>query len=61
MTTSDIESATIYLRFKNGDIAVASVKDNPFLFAVIAETAKFVKFDSDKVVEMTIGELLNNG
>lgn len=58
MTTNDIESATIYLKMKDGQTLAGQVEDNPILFSFLACYVKFAAIDPDLVGTLQLSHII---
>ena len=56
MTTNDIEKAEILLCFKNGERALG-VTDDKVLLNFIAQYAKFIHIDEERVETISLSEI----
>ena len=56
MTTNDIEKAEILLCFKNGERALG-VTDDKVLLNFIAQYAKFIQIDEERVETISLSEI----
>ncbi len=59
MTTNDIEKAEILLCFKNGERALG-VTDDKVLLNFIAQYAKFIQIDEERVETISLSEIIKH-
>ena len=59
MTTNDIEKAEILLCFKNGERALR-VTDDKVLLNFIAQYAKFIQIDEERVETISLSEIIKH-
>ena len=59
MTTNDIEKTEILLCFKNGERALG-VTDDKVLLNFIAQYAKFIQIDEERVETISLSEIIKH-